>query len=203
MSRAYSFMQVKALDEDKRLIRGIATTPTPDRADDIVEPTGAKFALPIPFLWQHMHSQPIGMVTEAAITDKGIEVVIQLTKSADVESETLKKRLDEAWDSIKTGLVRGLSIGFRALKYEEIPRSWGLLFTEWEWYELSAVTIAANSEATITEIKSVAESNERKGRAAPGTPLHEPKETVPPAGDSAEHKSVKLFDPNQGGVKLS
>ena len=64
MKKAYSLLQVKSFDAEQRIIKGIASTPSPDRADDIVDPQGAKFALPIPFLWQHMHSQPIGEVTE-------------------------------------------------------------------------------------------------------------------------------------------
>lgn len=51
--RAYSSLVIKAVDEEKRIIRGIATTPTPDRVGDIVEPLGVKFSNPLAFLWQH------------------------------------------------------------------------------------------------------------------------------------------------------
>ena len=61
--------------------------------------------------------------------------------------------IDKAWSLIKAGLVRGLSIGFKELDSEAIPDSWGRKFTKWEWLETSAVTIAANREATITTIK--------------------------------------------------
>ena len=60
--RAYSFLTIKAVDEERRLIRGVATTPTPDRVGDIVEPIGVKFTNPMPFLWQHFHDAPIGTV---------------------------------------------------------------------------------------------------------------------------------------------
>ena len=53
MNRAYSLLTLKAVDEDARIITGMATTPTPDRLQDVVEPRGAQFKLPIPFLWQH------------------------------------------------------------------------------------------------------------------------------------------------------
>jgi hypothetical protein len=33
------------------------------------------------------------------------------------EPGTLKDRLDEAWQSVKMKLVRGVSIGFRAIEY--------------------------------------------------------------------------------------
>ncbi len=202
MKKAYSLLQVKSFDAEQRIIKGIASTPSPDRADDIVDPQGAKFALPIPFLWQHMHSQPIGEVTEAVVTDKGIEVTVQIAK---IEEEgKLKDRIDEAWQSIKSGLVKGLSIGFRGLTVEDIPRSWGLHFKEWEWFELSAVTIPANAEASITEVKSISKSFEQQEKSAIGDEPQEPKVEKTPAGDSAEQKHVvvKLNCPTKGGVKL-
>lgn len=202
MKKAYSLLQVKSFDAEQRIIKGIASTPSPDRSDDIVDPQGAKFALPIPFLWQHMHSQPIGEVTEAVVTDKGIEVTVQIAK---IEEEgKLKDRIDEAWQSIKSGLVKGLSIGFRGITVEDIPRSWGLHFKEWEWFELSAVTVPANAEASITEIKTISKSFEQQEKSALGDELPKTKVEKPTAGDSAEkkHVTVKLNCPAKGGVKL-
>lgn len=159
MKLAYSLLEVKSVNEEEWKLEGIATTPTPDRVDDVVEPKGAQFTLPVPFLWQHDKRQPIGSVIEAQVTDVGIKVVIQLVKPDEVESEDLKKRLQEAWDSIKTGLVRGLSIGFRGLEVADIQGTWGYKFIKWDWYELSAVTIPANQEATITGIKTLCQTN--------------------------------------------
>jgi uncharacterized protein len=203
MKKAYSLLQVKSFDDEQRIIKGIASTPSPDRSDDIVDPQGAKFALPIPFLWQHMHSQPIGEVTEAVVTDKGIEVTVQIAK---IEEEgKLKDRIDEAWQSIKSGLVKGLSIGFRGLTVEDIPRSWGLHFKEWEWFELSAVTIPANAEASITEIKSISKSFEQKDTAL-GDDLQKPKEEKPPVSDVTEKtkgvKPIQLVNLNEGSIPL-
>ena len=202
MKKAYSLLQVKSFDAEQRIIKGIASTPSPDRSDDIVDPQGAKFALPIPFLWQHTHSQPIGEVTEAVVTDKGIEVTVQIAK---IEEEgKLKDRIDEAWQSIKSGLVKGLSIGFRGITVEDIPRSWGLHFKEWEWFELSAVTVPANAEASITEIKTISKSFEQQEKSALGDELPKTKVEKPTAGDSAEkkHVTVKLNCLTKGGVKL-
>lgn len=164
MNRAYSLLELKALDDDKRILTGVATTPTTDRMDDIVEPKGAVFKLPLPLLWQHRHDQPIGNVTKATIKPNGIEVVAEI---AHVEQPgSLKDRLDEAWQSIKAGLVRGFSIGFFALESADIEGSWGRRFTKWEWLELSAVTVPANAEATIQSIKSI-DAAIRHGRGIP------------------------------------
>lgn len=99
MTKAYSTLTVKSVTDtdDERIITGIATTPSTDRDDDILEPTGAKFALPIPLLWQHNHNQPIGEVISATVTDKGIEITAKIAKIAD--DGKLKDRLDEAWQS--------------------------------------------------------------------------------------------------------
>lgn len=203
MKKAYSLLQVKSFDAEERIIKGIASTPSPDRSDDIVDPNGAKFALPIPFLWQHMHSQPIGQVTEAVVTDKGIEVTVQIAK---IEEEgKLKERVDEAWQSIKSGLVRGLSIGFRGIEVEDIPRSWGLHFKQWEWFELSAVTVPANSEASITEIKTISKSFEQKDTAL-GVDPQSSKEEKPPVSDVTEktegEQPIQLINPNEGSISL-
>lgn len=152
LRRAYSVLNIKSSDDGKRTFSGIATTPTPDLVDDIVEPSGAEFKLPIPLLWQHNHSQPIGHITKARITSNGIEVEGHVVSLAD--EGILKNRLDEAWQSIKSGLVRGLSIGFRSIEEAAIKGTYGCRFIRWKWLELSAVTIPANSEATITAVKS-------------------------------------------------
>lgn len=162
MNRAYSTFEVKELDDDKRILIGLATTPTPDRMEDVVEPKGAVFKLPIPLLWQHRHDQPIGNVTKATVKDSGIEVVAHIAKIE--ESGWLKNRLDEAWQSIKAGLVRGFSIGFSSIEHASLDDTrWGIRYIKWEWHELSAVTIPANAEATIQSIKSMDQAI-RQGR---------------------------------------
>lgn len=49
--RAYSMLTIKAIDEDQRMITGLATTPETDRMGDIVESEGATYAKEIPLLW--------------------------------------------------------------------------------------------------------------------------------------------------------
>ena len=169
LNRAYSTLIIKALDESSgpRRFSGIASTITPDRSEDVVEPKGMRAKLPLPLLWQHDKSKPIGWVKAARVSDSQIEVECEMASVA--EPGTLKDRLDEAWQSIKAGLVQGLSIGFSAdpLKdVESIKGSRGLRFKGWSWLELSAVTIPANQEASILAIKAADVSIEPP--AAPG-----------------------------------
>ncbi|HET7378331.1 MAG TPA: HK97 family phage prohead protease, partial [Anaerolineae bacterium] len=167
IQRAYSFLHIKSFNEDERIIEGVATTPTPDRVSDVVDPMGAKFNLPMPLLWQHRHDQPIGEIFWANPTKDGIPFKGRIAKTD--EPGTLKSRLDEAWQSIKLKLVRAVSIGFRALEMEPInPKDpfGGQRFKQWEWLELSAVTIPANVDASIQIVRSI----DKELRAATGKP---------------------------------
>jgi len=203
MNQAYSLLTVKSIDEEKGLVYGIATTPVTDRVDDIVEPHGAKFTLPLPFLWQHNDQKPIGSVIQADVQDEGIAVVIQMVKADQVESAVLKERLLEAWDSIKTGLVRGLSIRLRGLKVADIQHSWGLHFFEWEWLELSAVTIPANQEATITSVKSFSNADKQQKQQTPIAEKSVPCIAPIAAQPKTNHLVVKLAETSKSfGVKL-
>lgn len=164
MNRAYSVLEIRAAGEKdgKRLFSGIATTPTTDSYGDVVESKGAEFSLPIPLLWQHDSRDPIGWVTSAKVTEKGIEVEGEVADIAD-EGE-LKQRLATAWQMLKNKLVRGLSIGFNPIESARIDGTYGYRFLKWRWVELSAVTIPANMDASITAIKSI----DTKLRAASG-----------------------------------
>jgi HK97 family phage major capsid protein/HK97 family phage prohead protease len=162
LNRAYSLLTIKSVDDEQRVITGMATTPATDRSGDIVEPGGAEFKLPIPLLWQHNSREPIGEVFAAKVTEAGIEIKARIAQT-DVPG-TLKDRLDEAWQSLKLGLVKGLSIGFKSLEDADIKGTFGIRFLKWLWLELSAVTIPANAEASILSLKSF-----DIGRAALGT----------------------------------
>lgn len=202
MTKAYSTLQIKSVTDtdDERIITGIASTPSTDRDDDVLEPMGAKFALPIPLLWQHNHNQPIGEVIDAKITENGIEITAKIAKIA--EDGKLKARIDEAWQSIKSGLVKCLSVGFKVKEYNYFENSWGLHIKEWEWYELSVVTVPANPDAVITSVKQIKQAF--ADSPAIGEPSAKTTPTTAPASAVAEPKKthVNLIKPNGAGVKL-
>ena len=185
--RAYSLLEIKAVNEDRRIIRGVATTPAVDRVGDIVEPLGVKFNNPMAFLWQHDHSKPIGTVKFDKPTASGITFEAELPIID--EPGTLKDRVDEAWQSIKLGLVRAVSIGFRAIEYSFIENG-GIKFTETEVYELSAVTIPAQPDAVMTSIKNM---------DAAGVALIKSFDTGAPA---ATGKTVPVSEPNPGAAGI-
>jgi HK97 family phage major capsid protein/HK97 family phage prohead protease len=153
MDRAYSVLEIKSIAGDRRRIVGLASTPTPDRRGDILEPLGATFSNPLPLLLHHDIARPVGRVTLTATRD-GIAFDAELPAIA--EAGAVRDRVDEAWQSIKAGLIRGVSIGFRPLadgvKY---LKSGGSHILRSEICEVSLVTIPMNAEATITAIKSI------------------------------------------------
>lgn len=175
LNRAYSCIELKAFDDDKRIIEGVASTPAPDRLQDIVNPLGAKFVLPLPFLWQHKHDNPVGHVIDADPKKTGIPFKAQIAQTD--EPGILKDMLDRAWQSLKLRLVRYVSIGFNPIKYSFIENG-GIEFEEWDWLELSGVTIPAQPEAAITAVKQF----DRIYREAEGIPEYQI--PSPPAPDA-------------------
>lgn len=173
MDRAYSTFEVRSVNADRREIAGIASTPEVDRMGDIVESRGLTFKNPVVLLWAHDSTSPIGSVEFEPPTDKGLRFRAKLIDPATVDSETLKERLQMAWDSIKSGLVRAVSIGFRSLEQEMI-RGGGIRFLRSEVLELSAVSIPANASATLQVIRAYDAEARRAASTATSTPKPAP-----------------------------
>lgn len=184
LNRACTLMKVKAINEDERVITGIASTPSPDRDGDILEPDGAKFRNDTPFLWQHDRSQPIGSCTPKMVKE-GLQITAKLVKPTPDMPSQLVARLDEAWSSIKSGLVKGLSIGFRPIEYSYIDDA-GIRFISWDLLEVSAVTIPANAECSIQTVKSY----DRQLLAASGT--EQPVVKAKPTAGATAKKSTEI-----------
>ena len=198
--RAFSVLEVKSVETDKRIIRGIATTPTVDRMGDIVEPEGVTFKNPMPLLWQHQSDKPVGTVKFEKPTKNGINFVAEIP-SID-EPGTLKDRIDEAWQSVKSGLVSAVSIGFRALEYNFLDEG-GIRFNKAEIYELSLVTIPAQPDAVITSLKSMdadaialLKQFDTNAPAATGT-IERPSKSPGASGKSTKPVNLKAKEANQ------
>ncbi|OYU91860.1 MAG: phage major capsid protein [Bradyrhizobiaceae bacterium PARB1] len=191
MNRAYAILTVKAVEEDKRVIRGTATTPSPDRVGDIVEPLGVEFKNPMPLLHQHDSRAPVGTVRFDKPTKDGITFEAQLPTIT--EPGALKDRIDTAWGEVKAGLVSAVSIGFSPLEYSRMEDG-GYRYIRSEVLELSLVTVPANADCTISLVKSLDVAQ----RAASGQPPDdiEPKPPAPgkkinPVVKAQEAKTMK------------
>ena len=176
--RAYSLLDVKAVDPVQRIVEGFASTPTLDHGGDSMDPHGAQFKLPMPFKW--MHGPNVGEIFAATVKPEGIYIKAKLSTLEESAPASLKERVDTAWHSIiaKPPLVRGLSIGWKGLEHAPI-KGGGTRWLKWFWGETSAVEIPMNTDATITAVKS-ADAN---ALAATGTELSDPVQS--PAGVTA------------------
>lgn len=184
MERAYSLLTVKSVDPEKRVITGLATSPEPDRMGDIVEPLGVTFKNPLPLLLYHDSQRPVGQVAFDKPTAQGITFTAKLP--AIDEPGTLRERIEEAWQSLKAGLISGVSIGFRALE-QAFMKDGGVHFLKTEVLELSLVAIPANASATIHTIKTL-----DGGHAASGVGRTCPAPTLPAvASTSSTRASMK------------
>jgi HK97 family phage prohead protease len=163
--RAYSLFEAKEFDDEQRVITGWATTPTPDRAKDIVEPLGVQVASDIPLFLYHDSWQTVGRTQFGKPTSKGIPYTARLPKV--IEAGRLKDRIDEAWQMLKYRLITGVSIGFRALDDGwEMMKDGGIRYLKTEVLELSLVPIPMNAEANVATIKSADQAIRRAASGA-------------------------------------
>jgi HK97 family phage major capsid protein/HK97 family phage prohead protease len=193
--RAYSLLDVKSFDDDKRVIRGVATTPSVDRVADIVEPLGVSFNNPLPLLHQHNHAAPVGTVVFDKPTKNGITFTATMPKID--EPGPLKDRVDTAWGELRHQLVRAVSIGFRPIEYSRIENG-GIRYVSSEVYELSLVTIPAQPDAIITSFKNmdaataaVIKKFDVNAPAATGITEQDVSKSTPPAPGKSITKVVK------------
>ena len=98
-----------------------------------------------PMLLNHdQHSVPIGIWKSMKEDDKGLRVVGELTKGHAVA--------DQVWASMKHGSLTGMSIGYRATKYEENAHG-GLDLHAIKLIEGSVVTMPADDHARVDLLK--------------------------------------------------
>ena len=144
IQKAFSQFTIKSFDESEGIIKGTATTPTADKAGDIVEPLGVQFSLPLPLHHEHDRKDVVGEVIEATATAEGIDFTARVAKD-------VSNQIAEVWKRVKGGLIKYVSVGFRPIAYE--PIAGGIRYTKWAWDELSLTTIPANPQAAITATK--------------------------------------------------
>jgi len=174
--RAYGLLHVKSFDSVRRTFAGLATTPELDRQGHTVNPAGVTFRNPLPLLMFHDQRQPIGTVVLSPATAAGITFEATLAEVA--EPGPLRARIDEAWQSVKAGLMRGVSIGFRVLDDGlKLAKNGTVEISKCEVVELSLVTVPANISASILSVKQFAALGNHPPGVA-GSPKVRPMQTA-------------------------
>jgi HK97 family phage major capsid protein/HK97 family phage prohead protease len=182
MDRAYALLEIKSFDAARRTFAGLASTPEFDRQGHSVDPAGVTFKNPLPLLFHHDQQQPIGTATLTTTAD-GIRFEASVAEVP--EPGRVKDRVDEAWHSIKAGLMAGVSIGWRPLKDGiQYLKDGRVRLQHIEIFELSLVTIPANAHATIRLVKSLS--------AAPRRTEHPMKQTTAEHIQNLENKRAAL-----------
>jgi HK97 family phage prohead protease len=129
-----------------RQIRVLASTSGIDRQLDIVDPLGCKLdnyrRNPI-VLASHDPKAPIG-TSWPEVIDGRLEATITFAP------EGVSADADRWCGLAKSGVVRGVSIGFEPIEQTPLPGG-GRKFTKWELLELSLCAVPANAEALTIE----------------------------------------------------
>ena len=102
----------------------------------------------VKLLWQHRMEEPIGRFIELREDGHGLFVAGQLLLEV--------QRGQEAYTLLKARALEGLSIGYTPTKYDFEPATGVRRIHELTLWEVSLVTFPANSEASVTGVKSLA-----------------------------------------------
>ncbi|MFT0862579.1 HK97 family phage prohead protease [Ancylobacter sp. G4_0304] len=148
MERA--FIETKILADDAGAISGLAWKfGVPDRVGDMIEPGAFKgLALPIPMLFGHDFNDPVGAWERAEVKTDGLHLTGRL-----LVEEVARAR--EVRALVKSGAVRGLSIGFVTRK-ATARAGGGRTIRALDLFEASLVTIPMHPGARVTGAKSAA-----------------------------------------------
>lgn len=141
------------------IFEGVATTSNPDREHDILEHKGAFWhSDEIPLLMHHAQSLPVGVVRLFQAED-GIRYIARIANPAGDDTDFGQRR-KSAIAQIKSGVIRGVSIGYLP-QPGSVKRLTpvGRRISRFEVVELSLVSVPANRDATIREIKSIFKGN--------------------------------------------
>lgn len=146
MKRDFS-MQVKAVDEENYIIRGIFSTNDEDRHGEMIDQKGwhlDEFMQNPVILFAHDQWTPaVGKAIELTIDQDGnLAGAIQFAVKEDKSglSETL-------FNLYKNKFMRAFSVGFENMKYEYTPENDKMILKENTLYEISCVNVPANGRA--------------------------------------------------------
>ncbi|MEQ1405650.1 HK97 family phage prohead protease [Neorhizobium sp. Rsf11] len=146
------FIETKILADDAGLISGIAWKfGAPDRIGDWIEPGAFKgVKMPIPMLFGHDMNDPIGTWDVATEKSDGLHI-----SGKALVGEVSRAR--EVIALVKSGAVRGISIGF-ITKKAAARVGGGRLIKSLEFLEASLVTIPMHPGAKVTSAKSAVQA---------------------------------------------
>lgn len=113
---------------------------------------GGRNGYGVAMLWQHDPSKPLGVWTRLEENKKGLQVEGQLAINTQLGKE--------AYELMKMGAVRGLSIGYQVNKdgFEIDDKKKIRKLKSVDLWEISPVTFPASTRAQITGVKAILEN---------------------------------------------
>jgi HK97 family phage prohead protease/HK97 family phage major capsid protein len=135
--------------EEVLTIKGYANTVHKDRSGDIIvkeawEKGGLDDYMKNPIVLAfHDYSRPVGTTVSHNVTDKGLEIVAEISKAA-----------GEVYTLIKDNVLKTFSVGF-SVKDADYDRDSDTFFIkDLSLYEISVVSVPANQDSTFSLAKS-------------------------------------------------
>ena len=102
-------------------------------------------------LWQHNAAEPVGVFDLIREDSYGLYVEGRLLLEVE--------RAQEAYSLLRSGAVKGLSIGYKVRSASLDPETGIRLIKALDLYEISLVTFPANELALVSEVKSSDEND--------------------------------------------
>ncbi len=135
-------------DSSSLVIRGVISTSQPDRAGDVVVPSGLRnldeFLRNPVVLWAHQRTlPPIGVCRKIEIQGDRIVAETQFAKGVPFAEDVFKL--------YEQGILRAWSIGFEPVQVT--PQRRGLRYDEWDLLEYSAVPVPENPRALTVAVQ--------------------------------------------------
>jgi len=152
-----SNFRVKSVDKEKEsiTIEGFANTTDKDRVGDVIlEEAWTKGGMnnylmnPIVLAF-HNHEKPIGEVTEYSVNQEGLRVVAEISKAA-----------GDVYNLVKEGVLKAFSVGFRVKDADYDSETDIFVIKDLELYEVSIVSVPANSNSIFSVQKSFKDEEE-------------------------------------------
>ena len=143
-------LEVKTIDADGRFAGYASVFGVLDAQRDVVRKGAfvrslASAVPPMKLLWQHRWDEPIGVITRLFEDARGLYVEGKLLLDV--------ARAREAYSLMKAGVVKGLSIGYSVKQWRRNPDSGHRELLDVDLWEVSLVTMPANTQARVTVVK--------------------------------------------------
>lgn len=164
--KALVYVPFTKVDDEQRMVYGVATDETPDADDEVVDYAATKAAVADWSQWRNVREmhQPsaIGVAEEIALDDaaKSLSIGVKVVD-------------EDAWAKVKAGVYKGFSIGGRKLKsvMEKVGDRKVNRIMEYLLTEISLVDRPANPSALFSLVK-------REGGETEMEPEKEEKQTI-------------------------